>query len=494
MIRLPLYRFFPVVAIWPARPRAVSVTSSGLVRRFVLISLVSIGTGAVLFGWLAGALVMQSLLERETLVTVQHIERVVVAGIPLESLRQLGDQPAGPEVASVARELLLLPEAVRVKVYDRKGTIVWSDEPALIGQNFGSEHAVQHALKGRVMASLEEIHNTPEHAYEAGRFKELESIYVPIRDRETGHVLAVFELYKHPDLFEAAIRHGQRIAWLIALAVGTLLVLTQISLVWRAGRTLARQHTELEARARELGAAQAEVQSAHVQLLRAEKLAALGEVTVAIAHGLRSPLANVRAVAQETLEGLAGDHPLRGPLEDIMTQVDRLEARLRSLLSSTGPFALALAREAVPEVVREVLTSMERRLEEAGARVELDLPDGLPEVIWDRVKIQQALQELLTNSLEAGARVIRVQGRATNGEGPPSIRLEIVDDGAGLAPGVQAHAFEAFFTTKSQGTGVGLATVRRVAEAHAGAVAIGPGAAGGTRFVLSLPLQAPAEA
>lgn len=464
----------------------------GLVPRFVLISLASIGMGAALFGWLAGTFLMRSLLDREKVVTVRHIERVVAAGIPLEALRRISTQ-VGPDLPRVAHELLRLPDAVRIKVYDRVGTIVWSDEPALIGQNFVYEHAVKNALAGMVMASLEEIHDTPEHAYEAGRFRELTSIYVPVRDPEHGHVLAVFELYKHPELFMAAIRQGQRMVWLIAVAVGILLVAAQISLVLRAARTLTRQRTELEDRATELGVAHAEVHSAHAQLVRSEKLAALGEVAVAIAHGLRSPLANVRAVAQETLEAIPSRDPMREPLEDIMSQVDRLEARMRNLLSSTVPFGLATARETVPDVVREVLTSMQRRLDEASARVELDLPSGLPDVVWDRVKVQQALQELLTNSLEAGARLIRVRGRETNGTHPAAIDLEITDDGSGLAPGVQERAFEAFFTTKSRGTGVGLATVRRVAEAHAGTVSIGPGADGGARLILSLPLQAPAH-
>ena len=224
-------------------------------------------------------------------------------------------------------------------------------------------------------------------------------------------------------------------------------------------------------------------------LVEAERLATFGEAMVAVAHGLRNPLANIRALAQEAREGVAGGGPVGQSLEDIVGQVDRLEARLRAFLACSGPAELSLARERIVSLVQGVVASIRGCLAQAGVTVHVDVPDDVPEILGDRPRLEQVIQEILTNSLEAGARAVWVSGRADAAGG--EIRLAFEDDGRGLAPSAAARAFDPFFTTKPVGTGVGLTAVRRIVQEHGGAVSIAPRPGGGVVVSLRLPAARP---
>lgn len=464
-------------------------TNSPLVRRFIFIGLVSVGPAALLSGWFMAGYLPHVLLDRERDSTVGYVRQAVARAIPEAALRESGLGDAGGGIAAVGQMLLSLPEAVRVKVFDGEGTVVWSDEPRLVGANFRSDRRVGQSLVGAASVALEPIRSTPEHAFEVGRYRELTSVYVPILVPETDKVALVFEVYKLPDVFHTWIREGRLIVWSMALGTGVLLLVSQISLVRGAARTISRQHADLEQRAGQVATLNDDLRHAQDGLIEAERLATFGEAAVAVAHGLRNPLANIRALAQEAREGLAGGDPCGQSLEDIVGQVDRLEARLRAFLACTGPAELSLARERISSLVHGVVVSIRGCLGEAGVTVHVDVPDDVPEILADRPRLEQVIQEILTNSMEAGARTVRVSGRADTAMG--EIQLAFEDDGRGLASSAAARAFDLFFTTKPAGTGVGLTAVRRVVQEHGGAVSIAPRPEGGVVVNLRLPPARP---
>ena len=422
---------------------------SPLVKRFVFIGLVSLGPAALLSGWFMAGYLSRVLLDRERDSTAGYVRQAVARGIPEAALRESGGEETDSAIAAVGRMLLGLPEAVRVKVFDGEGTIVWSDEPRLVGANFRSDPRVGQSLAGATSVALEPIRATPEHAFEVGRYRELTSVYVPILVPESDKVALVFEVYKLPDVFHSWIREGRLIVWGMALGTGVLLLVSQISLVRGAERTMSRQHAELEQREGQVATLNDELRHAQRDLVEAERLATFGEAMVAVAHGLRNPLANIRALAQEAREGVAGGGPVGQSLEDIVGQVDRLEARLRAFLACSGPAELGLARERVVSLVQGVVASIRGCLAQAGVTVHVDVPDDVPEILGDRPRLEQVIQEILTNSLEAGARAVWVSGRADAAGG--EIRLTVEDDGRGLAPSAAARAFDPFFTTKPRG-------------------------------------------
>jgi signal transduction histidine kinase len=444
-----------------------------------------IGPAAVLSAWFMGGYLTRISLDREREVTTGYVRQAVALAIPADALKGPAREWMEAGVVSVGQRLGALPEAVRVKVFDRDGTIVWSDEPRLIGANFSSDERVRQSLDGLPVAALERIGPEPEHAYEADRYSELTSVYVPIVDPDTGKVALVFEVYKLPAL--GWVRQGQTVFWSVAAGIGALALLSQLPLVRRAARTIEQQDADLHGRARQVARLNDELASTRRRLGDAGRLAALGEASAAVAHGLRAPLANVRVVAQDTLECLAPGDPLRQPLEDIMGQVDRLEARIDTCLGAARPLGIAVAPVTVDALLAGAVLSIHRWLAEAGVTVEVDAAaaDGALAVLCDRARIEQALQEILANSAEAGARTVRV--RCRRDDEPGRLRLVIEDDGAGLEASAQGRAFDAFFTTRAQGTGVGLAFTRRIVEAHGGSVAIAPRGGGGTVVTLRLP-------
>lgn len=458
-----------------------------LARRLALVGLLCLGP-AVVVGSACVLVdhVWRVLLNGERESTTDSVREAVTRSLPESVLREPETAETGRLIASAGRMLLDLPAAVRVKVFDGEGTVIWSDEPRLVGANFRSDARVGRSLGGTPSVAIEPIEATPEHAFEVGRFRELTSVYVPILAPETGKVALVFEVYKLPDALRARLGESRFVVWTVALAAGAVLLVSQISLVRGAERTITRQGAALSRRVAQLAALRDELGATQRKLVGAERLTALGEATVAVAHGLRNPLAGIRALAQEAGEGLDAGDPIGGSLEDITRQVDRLEERLRAVVASARPADVGRrAPEALAPLVARAAASIGRRVAETGARVELDVPPEVPPILADRPRLEQAVQEILVNSLDAGARRVRVSARADTTTGWIELRVE--DDGRGITPEAAARAFELFFTTKPDGSGVGLTAARRIAREHGGVVSIAPRSEGGAVVAVRLP-------
>src|SRR5439155_695455 len=133
-----------------------------------------------------------------------------------------------------ARLLQGLPEVVRVKVWDRHATVLWSNEPRLIGQRFPDNDELNAALAAR------------ENAYERGSFSVLAEVYVPIFSKTTGQVIGVIEVYKSPLRLLATIQRGRLVAWSISLAGALVLYLVLFPLVRQVyGRHVREEAVEL---------------------------------------------------------------------------------------------------------------------------------------------------------------------------------------------------------------------------------------------------------
>jgi len=131
------------------------------------MSLGLIGLIAAALGWVTTSYLTRSMLEREKTHTIDYIELIVRRRISLAELRAAHQLRAeSTALQRVAEELTLLPEVVRIKIYDPQGTIIWSDVAELIGKNFYDDHAVYESLQGQVVVELEQITATPEHQFE----------------------------------------------------------------------------------------------------------------------------------------------------------------------------------------------------------------------------------------------------------------------------------------------------------------------------------------
>jgi signal transduction histidine kinase len=229
------------------------------------------------------------------------------------------------------------------------------------------------------------------------------------------------------------------------------------------------------------------------QLVQSEKLASIGEMSAAVAHGLRNPLASLRAAAQ-----LVRRHP-EAPssaehLNAIVEEVDRLDRRISHLLSFSRPAPYHPLRESVPRLVEGLLPAFSELLRERRINLQLELSPALPEVRVDPMQLEQALVEIVSNAVDAMPQGGRLRiGASLNGDhsSPSEVSIEIADTGPGISDQVLPSVCEPFFTTRQEGTGLGLAIAKRYVEQNGGRLEI-VSRPDGTTVRVHLPVVTPA--
>ncbi|MBA3258820.1 MAG: HAMP domain-containing protein, partial [Gemmatimonadales bacterium] len=233
----------------------------------------------------------------------------------------------------------------------------------------------------------------------------------------------------------------------------------------------------------------AQLESTQAQLVQSEKLASIGEMAAAVAHGLRNPLASLRAAAQFVRRH--PDSPAAGEqLDAIIAEVDRLDRRISHLLSFSRPAPFRPMPESVPRLVESLLPAFAEPLRERRVELQVDLPSTLPEVRVDPMQMEQALLELVSNALDAmpGGGLLRIAARAGNGTGArPEVAIEVSDTGGGIPEPLLATVCEPFFTTRQEGTGLGLAIAKRYVEQNGGRLELESRVGEGTTARVRLP-------
>lgn len=238
----------------------------------------------------------------------------------------------------------------------------------------------------------------------------------------------------------------------------------------------------------------AQLERTQAQLVQSEKLASIGEMSAAVAHGLRNPLASLRAAAQ--LVRRHPDSPAAGEtLEAIIEEVDRLDRRISHLLSFSRPAPFNPMPERIDRLVEGLLPAFAEPLRERGVELSLELARDLPEVRVDPMQMEQALLELVSNALDAmpNGGTLRLMAQPGDGGPPtPEVLVEVADTGGGIPDHVLPSVCEPFFTTREEGTGLGLAIAKRYVEQNGGRLEIQSTPGAGTTVRVRLPTGAAA--
>lgn len=214
------------------------------------------------------------------------------------------------------------------------------------------------------------------------------------------------------------------------------------------------------------------------QLAQAERLATLGRVSAGLAHEIRNPLGTMRMKAENALAAPADVREARvaGALESVLSQTARLEALVSSLLALTQPFRVERKALHLHEWLDERRQAHTEAAAKSDVRIELNIdPDtaacSAHAAVLDPVQMARALDNLLLNALAHTGRggVIELGARRRqNG----ALLLWVADDGAGIPPELRDSIFEPFTTARPGGTGLGLALVREIVQAHGGQIAL----------------------
>src|SRR5437867_4499071 len=284
-------------------------------------------------------------------------------------------------------------------------------------------------------------------------------------------------------------------SWLIARSLARPLnELQQAMAVVGAGdldhAIVPRSRDEIGDLARAFARMTEQLRQSRARLVQSEKLASIGQMAAAVAHGLRNPLASLRAAAQLARHRVESP-AAREQLNAIVEQVDRLDLRIAHLLAFSRPAPFHPLRESVRALVEGALSGFAELLRQRGVELAVNCAAALPEIRVDPMRLEQALTEIVSNALDAmpdGGR-LEIGARAQDGAaGATGVTLEIADSGRGIPPEILPNLCEPFFTTRPEGTGLGLAIAKRYIEEAGGRLEIVSTVGRGTTVRLWLPV------
>jgi len=222
------------------------------------------------------------------------------------------------------------------------------------------------------------------------------------------------------------------------------------------------------------------------ELRRQDRLAALGKVVAGVAHEIRNPLNSMRLTLELLDRKVEKGAAEAGEVEAAIREIDRLDLILARLLAFGRP---ALGDRHVQEVaplLRRAVSLVQEQSQTKGVEVAVALEDAGLRADLDAPQIEQVLINLLLNAIEAsppGGRV-RLEVRGADRR----LRITVADQGPGIPPEEQSHVFDAYYTTKPEGAGLGLAVSREIVANHGGELSLLPGGPGAT-FLVDLPVE-----
>ena len=374
--------------------------------------------------------------------------------------------PAVENWAGLARRIYLCipPESAdEVRLWRPDGMIVWSAERGLIGKTDPGEPMIHEVLtEGRILARfVSKIVYLPQ----LSREREYLRLVVPIyfgSDEPSG----VLEVFQPAGKVRALILRGQMQTVALVLAVSLLLYLVLFGIVRRISR--------IEAEQRE-------------RLAEQDLLVDMGRVASQLAHEIKNPLFIIRGAAQQIYENTQPKSEAGTRARFVVEEADRLNRLLTETLSqlkeSPPEFSLVDVGPVVAEVANVVFAGVEEL-----KRV-VDLPAEPLRAEVDPGQFRQVLVNLMMNAKES---VNGTEGTVWIGvgmAGEDEFVVTVHDSGPGLDADQLTEAFKPFYSTKSQGSGLGLSVVRRIVRAHGGDIVLSNHESGGTEARVVLPIK-----
>ncbi|MCF4998472.1 two-component sensor histidine kinase [Pseudomonas syringae] len=455
-----------------------------LLRWFSLISMAVIGIVAIALGAVSTRFVIEESVQRDALLTAQFIQAIAsaeVRHVSIPNVRTMGElldarqdkdfPDVDPGARANARGEFLdhiehLPDVILANIYASDRRVVWSTNPALIGTTIHSDEDLDRAFNEKIPVSAS-YHDVDKERMEQKFITPPDYIfienYIPLFDADGSTVTAMVEIYKEPKDLIARMERGLTLIWLATALGGGLIYLGLYWIVRRAAILLAVQQR---------------------QLIANETYVALGEMSSAVAHSLRNPLATIRSSAELALEFDAG--PAQKNIKDIIGQVDRMSKWVRELLQSLRPLNDDPEPVNLVAAVHDSLMAFEQQIARAGVNVVFH-PQQTPMVLSQPVQLTQILNSLLANALEAmdkgGTLTVSLEPSENRG-----VSVVLSDTGKGMNEEQRSMAFRPFFTTKAGGLGVGLVLVKRIMERFGGGVTLDSREGEGTTVRLAFQL------
>lgn len=233
-----------------------------------------------------------------------------------------------------------------------------------------------------------------------------------------------------------------------------------------------------------------------------DRLAAIGEMAAVMAHEIKNPLAGIEVLAGLVRRKTPDNPDAQALVADIISEAEMANAIVQQVLDFVRPVRLQVERTSLAEAVASAVAMADGHARRGGVTVHVSVPDALPLIRADRHQLTQVFANLIINAYQAleGRGAVRIEAREaqTAEEGAlvpdtqhavPSVVVDVSDSGPGIPADRVEKIFQPFFTTKPQGSGLGLAVVRKIVDAHEGRIDLAAGDGSGTRFRVTLPIE-----
>lgn len=460
-----------------------------LLRWFSLASFFIIAAVALGLGYVSTRFVVTESVERDALLTAQFVQAIGAAEMRHANIspgRTMGEMldprqdgnyaDVEPGAHAAARAEFLdhvahLPDMLLATVYALDRTVIWSTNPELIGVRIEDDDELDESFEMKVPVSSS-YHKIDEEKPEQRLLREPKYLfienYIPMFNADQSKVIAMVEVYKEPADLVDRIDRGFASIWAATCFGGAAIFLALFWIVRRAAKLL---------------------QSQQRQLISNETFVALGEMSSAVAHSLRNPLATIRSSA-ELAQEIASPGAQRN-IGDIISQVDRMSRWVRELLVSLRPMSDDGEAVDLLMAVEDTIGAFDALIKRSNVEVRFQAQSCLP-VLSQKVLLTQILNSLFANALEAMPKggVLSVDFESPQ---PDRVRMTLSDTGKGMSEQQQLLVFKPFFTTKQGGLGVGLALVKRIMERFQGSVVLTSREQEGTRVSLNFKVASGGE-
>jgi len=226
-------------------------------------------------------------------------------------------------------------------------------------------------------------------------------------------------------------------------------------------------------------------------LQQSEKLALVGKLAAGVAHSVRNPLTSVKMRLFSLERGLSLNAVQREDFEVVSEEIRHIDTIVRNFLEFARPPKLKAVRMSPSEVVDHTVELLRHRLESSAVRVQVDRLRPLPAIALDPEQIKEALVNLMLNACEAmsdGGVLSLCESEDPANAAGPRVSIRVTDSGLGVAEAVREQIFEPFFSSKEEGSGLGLSISRRIVEEHGGTLSLEAGGGSGAAFVIRLPM------
>jgi two-component system, NtrC family, sensor histidine kinase HydH len=438
-----------------------------MVFAFLAISFVLIFTTALVLSTALSRYIVSQMMMRDATVSAEFLNSVVQVENAAAYFLDKDDRTTDQDIEELLTHVGRLPDVFRANVYSQSGTILWSSDIEMIGQTFPDNDELASAMRGQLNPELNVVTrgDKEEHVGFPAGINTFMEYYIPIQGDDGWSVVGAVEVYKAPGALLTSIERIRTYAGLGALAASVVLFGGLALVVTYASRVLAQQ----EART-----------------VESERLAVVGEMASAVAHGLRNPLASIRSCAELTLDDDIPESS-RETLHDITDQVDRLEGWIRSFLIRSRRDPGSLSEQAhIDHVIARCIDGFEPQLTRRSISVVMTAGTGSPMVLGPPAELEQVLNTIISNGIEAmeDGGILGI-GWSVRRNGILEVR--VTDTGPGIPEEMMRKVFEPFQTGKAAGLGVGLALGRRIAERMGGSLELANGAMRGAVVTLRLP-------